>query len=155
MLIPLLIAAGVAFIAAFALRATKPDKVGLAWGAFAVGVVLAAAAVIVPRVGGPDVTIAIVAPEEGATVAAGEPVQVEVEVTGAEVASSPTDISAGHVHLSVDGDLALMASGTTGMVRLEPGTHEITAEFVDEEHLKLDPPIRATIEVTAERERKG
>lgn len=155
MLIPLLIAAGLAFVAAFALRATKPDKASLAWGAFALGVVLAAAAVIAPRVGGSDVTIAIVAPEEGATVAAGKPVPVEVDVTGAEVAASPTDLTAGHVHLYVDGELALMASGTTGMVRLEPGTSEITAEYVDEQHLQLDPPIRATVEVTAEREGKG
>lgn len=51
MQMPLLIVAGIAFIAAFALRATKPDKAVFAWGAFAVGTIVAVTAVIVPRLG--------------------------------------------------------------------------------------------------------
>ena len=151
MQIPLLIAAGVALIAAFALRATKPDKAGFAWTAFAVGAVLAIAAVVVPRLATDDVTIEIVAPAAGATVPAGQPFQVEAEVRGAEVAKSATDLNAGHIHIYVDGELEQMPMSTVAEIALKPGAHDITVEYVDPEHLALDPPVRATVEVTAER----
>ena len=147
----LLIAAGVAFIAAFALRATKPDGAAFAWGAFAVGAALAVAAVIVPRVATDDVTIEIVAPAPGATVAAGEAFDVAADVVGAEVATSATDLNAGHIHIYVDGELEQMPMSTVASVKLKPGVHEVTVEYVDPEHLALDPPVRATVEVTAEK----
>ena len=151
MQIPLLIVAGLAFIAAFALRATKPDKAAFAWIAFAVGTVLAVAAVVAPRLATDDVKLEIVAPAEGATVAAGEAFEVEVEVEGAEIATSATDLTAGHIHVFVDGELDQMPSSSVAEVSLKPGTHEITVEYVDPEHLALDPPVRATVEVTAEK----
>ena len=147
----LLIAAGVVFVAAFVLRSTQPDKAALAWGAFGVGVVLAVVAVIAPRFSSSDITIAIVAPDEGAAVAAGKPLKVDVKVTGAKVAKSATDLNGGHIHIYVDGNLELMASATSGTIKLEPGTHKITAEYVSPDHLALDPPIRESVEVTAKK----
>ncbi|MGH2808285.1 MAG: hypothetical protein ACRDKT_13530 [Actinomycetota bacterium] len=156
----LLIIAGVAFVAAFALRSVKPDKQSLAWSAFGAGIVLAAVAFIVPAVtegGGissSDIELSIVAPEEGATVAAGTPITVVVEVSGAELATSPQD-QGGHIHVYVDGTLEQMPMGSTTTIALKPGEREITVEYVDAQHAKLDPPVETAVTVTAERARRA
>lgn len=151
MQIALLIAAGVAFVAAFVLRSAKTDNGAFAWAAFGAGIVLAAAAFVAPNVFKPttDVTIAITAPEEGAVVAAGERFPVEVDVTGGKVASSEASSSGGHLHLYVDGRLLSMPYSTKANVKLEPGTHEVTVEYVDLQHASFDPPIQANVTVEA------
>ncbi len=154
MQIALLVAAGVAFVGAFAFRSVKPDKIGPPWALFGVGVLLAGAAMIVPRLGGDDVDIAIVQPEDGATVAAGEPVTIEVQVEGGEIATSASD-SGGHIHIFVDDSVVSMPNSTSAEVTLEPGEHELRVEYVDFQHASFDPPVAETIAVTAERERGG
>jgi hypothetical protein len=151
----LLIAAGLAFVAAFVVRSAKPDKQSVAWVAFGAGVVLSGAAFVVPNltdgsVSASDIQLAIVAPEEGATVAAGRPITVEVEVEGAELATSPTD-QGGHIHVYVDGTLEQMPVGSTTTITLKAGEREITVEYVDPQHAPLDPRVRTTVAVTAER----
>jgi hypothetical protein len=121
-----------------------------------VGIVLAAAAFIVPNltdgsVSSSDVQVNIVAPEEGATVEAGRPIAVEVEVEGAEIATSPQD-QGGHIHVYVDGTLEQMPVGSTTTITLKPGEREITVEYVDAQHAPLEPPVRTTVAVTAARE---
>jgi hypothetical protein len=145
----LFVLAGAALVVAFALRSLKPDKAGAAWGAFGAGVVLAVAAFIAPQIGGgSDVSLRIVSPKDGASVPA-DGVDVQVEVTGGELASSAAD-SGGHIHVYVDGSVTSMPYGDRAMVKLEPGEHELAVEYVDAAHTRLDPPVRDTIEVTAE-----
>jgi hypothetical protein len=152
---PLLIAASLAFVAAFVVRSAKPDKQSIAWVAFGLGIVLSGAAFIVPNltdgsVSSSDIQVSIVAPEEGATIAAGRPITVEVDVEGAELATSPAD-QGGHIHVYVDGTLEQMPVGSTTTITLKAGEREITVEYVDAQHVPLDPPVRTTIAVTAER----
>jgi hypothetical protein len=151
----LLIAASLAFVAAFVVRSAKPDKQALAWVAFGAGVLLSGSAFIVPNlsdgsVSSSDIQVNIVAPAEGATVAAGEPITVEVEVDGAELATSPAD-QGGHIHVYVDGTLEQMPVGGTTTITLKAGERELTVEYVDAQHAPLDPPVRTTVTVTAER----
>ncbi|HVE93999.1 MAG TPA: hypothetical protein VNB24_03690 [Acidimicrobiales bacterium] len=96
----------------------------------------------------PDVHIAVVAPTDGATVPAGKPVAVRVEVD-APLATGPADKQGGHLQLSVNGKLKQMPYSATTEVTLEPGRHRLTVEYVDNKHLAYDPPVAADVEVTA------
>lgn len=151
MQIALLIAAGVAFLGAFAFRSVKPDKVGPAWALFAAGALLAAAAFIVPNLsGGSDATVGFASPQDGDTVPAGQPIPVEIDLEGGELATSGSD-AGGHLHIFVDGSVISMPSTTTAEIDLEPGEHELRVEYVDVQHASYDPPIQETITVTAEK----
>lgn len=96
-----------------------------------------------------DATISIASPSDGATVEAGT-VTVEIELTGAELASESSSEDAGHVHVYVDGGDVTMASSLDVEVELEPGEHQIEAEFVGADHLAFEPPVTHTVTVTAE-----
>ena len=151
MQIALLIAAGVAFLGAFAWRSVKPDKIGPAWALFGAGALLGVASFVVPNLGGtPDVSLAIVTPKEGDSVPAEKPVTIEVDLEGGEIATSPSD-DGGHLHIYVDGSVISMPSTTTAEVTLDPGEHELKVEYVDIQHASFDPPIQETITVTAEK----
>jgi hypothetical protein len=125
----------------------------LAGAALALGVVATAAAFIAPRLASPDVPedvgLSIVSPSDGKTVPAQKQVNVQVALENADIATSPDD-SGGHLHLFVDGELVQMPYATTMQVRLPPGSHEITVEYVDEKHVSYDPPFRTSVEVRAE-----
>ena len=117
----------------------------------AVGVI---AVVIASSAGGGGAEVASVsiqAPKSGATVAAGQPVTVQAQVTGVELAKSMSDTSAGHLHVYVDGKIASMPLTTTSTVVLKPGPHEIEVEYVDPNHVSLDPPVIDSVQVTAEK----
>jgi hypothetical protein len=147
----LLIAGGLAFVGAFVFRSVKPDKIGPPWALFIAGAILIALAFIVPSLeGGTDAEVGFAFPQDGATVPANEPFDVEIDLTGGELASSPSD-SGGHLHIFVDGSVISMPSTTTAEVTLEPGEHELRVEYVDIQHASYDPPIQETITVTAER----
>lgn len=149
MQIALLIAAGAAFLGAFVFRSIKPDQTGLAWGLFAAGALLASASFIVPDLGGDtDATVGFASPQDGDTVPAGEPVTIEVDLEGGELATSASD-AGGHLHIFVDGSVISMPSTTTTEVDLEPGEHELRVEYVDFGHASYDPPVQETITVTA------
>lgn len=96
-----------------------------------------------------DASIAIASPADGASLEAGT-VPVEIELTGAELAAESNSEDAGHVHVYVDGGDVVMASALTVEVELEPGEHEIEAEYVDADHQALDPPVTDTVTVVAE-----
>lgn len=114
--------------------------------------VLVMVAIMVPACSGSkDITVSIIEPAKGATVTAGKPVTVEADLEGAELAESMNDTSAGHIHVYVDGKIASMPLSTTSTVVLKPGDHEIEVEYVDPDHKSLDPPVIASVEVTAEK----
>jgi hypothetical protein len=96
----------------------------------------------------PDVHIVVIEPAAGATVPADTPVKVRVAVD-TELATGPEDRSGGHLHLAVDGKLEQMPYGTELEVRLPPGRHVVTVEYVDNRHLSYKPKIEHTIELTA------
>ncbi|MGH2788793.1 MAG: hypothetical protein ACRDJV_12970 [Actinomycetota bacterium] len=99
---------------------------------------------------GLDVSIA--APQDGATIASGERVTIEVEVRGGELvqATSSDNPSAGHLHIFVDGRLETMISRSSTTVELESGSHMIRAEFTTADHRSFDPSVTDTVTVTAE-----
>ncbi|HET7482688.1 MAG TPA: hypothetical protein VFK89_07500 [Actinomycetota bacterium] len=112
--------------------------------------VLASIAAACSGGGGSDsIKVSITDPKDGATVAAGESVPVQADIEGADLATSMTDTSAGHIHIYVDGKIASMPIGDSATVKLKPGDHEIEVEYVDADHKSLDPPVIATVHVTA------
>ena len=152
MQIALLIAAGVAFLGAFALRSIKPDKTGAAWAFFGAGALLAGASFILPNLGGgTDATVGFASPQDGDTVPAGEPLTIDIDLEGGELATSASD-AGGHLHIYVDGSVVSMPSTTTVEVDLEPGEHELRVEYVDFGHASYDPPVQETITVTASKQ---
>ncbi len=131
-------------------------KKGGRWGAplaAAAGVIVLSLGFIVPSVGGggasSDAVVSIVEPSNGEQVAAGNPVVVRVAVQNGSIATSATDQSGGHLHLYVDGQLQQMPYSNQTQVTLEPGTHSLRVEYVDNRHVSFDPPIAATVSVTA------
>lgn len=97
-----------------------------------------------------DASVTIESPADGATVAANEPVPVEVTLEGAELASETTDESGGHLHVLVDGETLEMIPTLDVEVELEPGDHEVTVEYVGADHQPLDPPVADSVTVSAE-----
>ena len=151
MQIALWVLAGAAFLGAFVYRSVRPDKVAPAWGLFALGAAFAVAAFIVPSLdGGTEARVAFSQPQDAATVPAREPIPIEIELTGGEIATSGSD-SGGHLHVFVDGSVISMPSTTTTEITLDPGEHELKVEYVDFQHAGFDPPVQQTITVTAEK----
>lgn len=99
-----------------------------------------------------DVAVRIVSPQDGEEVPAGEPVDVSVELDGAELTeeTSGDDPRKGHIHIFVDETLASMPTSLNNPVTLEPGEHEVAVEFVGADHSQFEPRIMDSVEVTAE-----
>ena len=139
----------------FGLRSSGSARRWMPYAVMALGAVTLGASLVVPRLtrdaGQSFAEVSIVRPEPGARVAAGRPVPIEVEVANAPVADSPSSRSGGHLHLFVDGRLEQMPYGTDLEVELAPGTHEITVEYVDFEHVSFEPRVEASVQVTARR----
>lgn len=50
----------------------------------------------------------------------------------------------GHIHLFLDGVLVAMTTDLSADVAAQPGTHEVSAEFVAVDHLSFDPRVIAS-----------
>ena len=92
-----------------------------------------------------DAKISFVAPSNG-EVFHGSPAKVPVAVrlTGGKIVpftSTHLVPNEGHIHLYLDGNIVLMAYGTTTTLKVEPGRHELTAEFVAVDHGPWDPRV--------------
>ena len=106
-------------------------------------------------IGSSPVVVTIAEPEDGATVPAGEDLQLEVELEGGELVqeSTGTDPTKGHLHIYVDGALTTMPSVESPPVSgdlLDEGEHEITVEFTRADHRSFDPRVTTEITVVAE-----
>lgn len=112
----------------------------------------------------PAVDVEISAPAEGSVVVADEPVALEVRLDGAELvgddhageggaddhdASADDGVRRGHLHVFVDDQLVSMPSELEPVVTLPPGSHTVSVEFVDEEHLSLEPAVTDEIRLEA------
>lgn len=96
-------------------------------------------------------SVDIISPTDGGVIAAGEEVDVEVEIEGgtlvAETASD--DPTAGHLHIFVDGALFSMPTSASPSVEFEPGAHELTVEFTRADHGSFEPRVLDEIEIEA------
>ena len=106
-------------------------------------------------IGPSPVVVTIAEPQDGATVPAGEELQLQVELDGGELVqeSGGTDPTKGHLHIYVDGALTTMPSVVNPPVSgdlLGEGEHEITVEFTRADHRSFDPRVTAEITVVAE-----
>lgn len=85
----------------------------------------------------------------------GPSIEVRFAVQNATVSlPSTTKIVAneGHIHVSIDGKLIVMAYGTTTEVHgLAPGLHTLQAQFVANDHLPFADPVNAAVLFTVEK----
>lgn len=147
----LLLAGAAALAAALQLRKRAGAAHTASRGLLVAGVGLLLAGFVLSGGERGRVRLEVVAPEDGATVPAGEPVPVVVHVDGGRVASSPDDEEGGHLHLSVDGRLEQMPYGSEATVTLPPGRHTLRVEYVDHRHVSYDPPVAVEVAVEARR----
>ncbi len=148
--VPLLLSAGIALLLGVALWFGIPRTKWPAIVAVVVGIGLLGGAYVAPDRTASDASITIVEPRDGATVPSGEPVTLRVAVRGARIATSFQDTEGAHLHLFVDGKLQQMPYSQQAELRLEPGSHRIQVELVDNRHVSFDPEIKTSVEVTAE-----
>lgn len=97
-------------------------------------------------------TITLVTPTEGAVVPAGT-VEVTVETTGLKfVMPSGTNVAGeGHVHFTLDDrPFEMSVEKTFEFEDVEPGTHTLEAELVQNNTDSFDPPVKQVIEFTVE-----
>lgn len=149
--VPLLVVAGVALVAGILVGTSKRARAWMTWGALGVALVAGGLAFGLPELGGAegDAHVRFLEPADGERVAAREPFTVTIAVDGGRVATSEADTEGGHLHLYVDGNLEQQPSSTQFDVRLAPGSHELRIEYVDHQHVSFDPPVEATITLTA------
>jgi hypothetical protein len=80
---------------------------------------------------------------------AGDSAQLEIDLQGAEVVDqTSTDLQPdeGHLHVTLDGALVSMSSGTTQLLTdLQPGDHLLQVEFVANDHAPFDPRVLAAV----------
>lgn len=92
--------------------------------------------------------LTIVNPENGDRVA-GDTAQLEIDLQGAEVVDqTSTDLrpDEGHLHVTLDGKLVSMTSGTSQLLAdLTPGEHLLQVEFVANDHAPFDPRVLAAV----------
>lgn len=97
-------------------------------------------------------TLKLVAPQDGATVPAGD-LTVNVEATGLKFSMpSNTNVAGeGHVHFTLDDRPFVMSITPDAVIEgVEPGTHTLEAELVQNSTESFDPPVREEIAFTAE-----
>ena len=91
-----------------------------------------------------DTSVTVVAPADGDTVPADEPVALDIELEGAT-----GDAEGGHFDVSVDGQLETMTAQTDPDITFSDGDHELRVEYVTSRHESFDPPVFQTLCVTA------
>jgi len=97
-------------------------------------------------------TVTLTAPKPGATVPAGT-VRVVVETTGLTFTMpGNTNVAGeGHVHFTLDDRPFIMSVEKVAEIEdVEPGTHKLIAEIVQNNTDSFDPPIEQEIEFTVE-----
>ena len=97
-------------------------------------------------------TVQVTTPAAGATVPSGT-VTVAVETTGLEfVMPSGTNVAGqGHVHFTLDDRPFVMSVEKQAELKdVEPGTHTLIAELVQNDTDPFDPPVTQEIEFTVE-----
>lgn len=144
----ILLAAGVILLVGGIWSLVKRHAGPMGWLGIVAGLGLGAAGFVLTA-SSPDATVSFVRPRAGTEVPANQPVSIQVRVEGGEVATSPTDLEGGHLHLYVDGRLQQMPYSDTTEIQLPPGEHRLRVEYVDNTHRSFDPEIATSVEVEA------
>ena len=149
--IELLLVAGAVLVFGYTLRSSENAKPWLPWVVMIVGAGLVALSFALPQLTKPsrpsNVSLEIVSPTSGERLPAGRPVEIDVALSGATVARSASDTGKGHLHIYVDNQLQQMPYSTSTTVRLKPGSHRLTVEYVDPQHVSYSPPIATSTRV--------
>jgi hypothetical protein len=98
-----------------------------------------------------SLTVKLIAPTAGEAVSAGS-VKVAVETTGLQftMASNTNIAGEGHVHFTLDDRPFVMSIEPQSTLEdVEPGTHRLVAELVQNNTESFDPPVKQEIEFTA------
>jgi hypothetical protein len=96
--------------------------------------------------------VTILSPRPG-QVFRGNPAEVPVRVrlTGGRIVPlTSTNLvpNEGHLHVSLDGALESMTSNLGTDLRVGPGSHSVTVEFVAADHAPFSPRVRTTVRFT-------
>jgi hypothetical protein len=135
--------------------AKLPTAIG--WVAAVGAVACVVLALVIPPILRPDraarpsspARIEILSPQPGQAFH-GNPatVQVRVRVIGGRIVpftSTKLTPTTGHVHVLIDNALVTMATSTSTVVRVSPGSHILVAEFVAADHAPFEPRVFASV----------
>jgi hypothetical protein len=149
--IELLLVAGAVLVFGYTLRSSENAKPWLPWVVMIAGAGLVALSFVLPQLTQPrrpsNVSLEIVSPTSGERLPSGRPLKIDVALSGATVARSASDTGKGHLHVYVDNQLQQMPYSTSTTVRLKPGSHRLTVEYVDPQHISYSPPISTSTRV--------
>jgi hypothetical protein len=148
--IELLLVAGAVLVFGYTLRSSENARPWMPWAVIVAGVGLAVLSFALPQLTKPDrpnVSLEILSPISGEQLPSGRPVKIDVNLTGATVAGSASATDKGHLHFYVDNQLQQMPYSTSTTVRLKPGEHKLTVEYVDPQHISYSPPIQTSTRV--------
>src|SRR5688500_14806550 len=134
----------------------RPSQTGNARSAIVcliIGIALVTGSIAMPRLSGDshasDASVEIVMPEDDASVAVDQQVNIQVDLAGGTIARSANATSGGHMHLYVDGKLKSMPYSLETQTTFERGEHTIRVEYVDAQHLSYEPPVEDEVTVIA------
>jgi hypothetical protein len=149
--IELLLVAGAVLVFGYTLRSSENAKPWMPWAVIVAGFGLAVLSFALPQLTRPsrpsNVSLDIVSPVPGEELPSGRPVKIDVNLTGATVARSASATDKGHLHIYVDNQLQQMPFSTSTTVKLKPGEHKLTVEYVDPQHISYSPPIQSSTQV--------
>jgi hypothetical protein len=149
--IELLLVAGAVLVFGYTLRSSESARPWMPWAVIVAGVGLAALSFALPQLTQPNrpsnISLDILSPSSGEQLPSGRPVEIDVNLTGATIARSASATDKGHLHIYVDDQLQQMPYSTSTTVRLQPGEHKLTVEYVDPQHISYSPPIQTSTRV--------
>ena len=94
--------------------------------------------------------LTFVSPTPGEVLPGGTgPIHVSLRLDGGTVvpfSSLRLEPNEGHIHLSLDGSLVSMTTGLDPEIPVQPGAHELVAEFVAVDHGPFDPRVVTTVD---------
>lgn len=98
--------------------------------------------------------LGIVAPADGATVC-GSPLHVELDVRNFDLVEPGDEEGelpegAGHVDLTLNGQVVNMTAETAFDLDVEPGEYQLRAELVNADHSAIEPYVGSTVYFTVD-----
>ncbi|MFN2526450.1 MAG: hypothetical protein ABR505_09365 [Actinomycetota bacterium] len=159
----LLLVGGALVVTSVLVRTPEGETSRLPVVLLAAGVAFGIGAVALPRLGQQTastseaistsaIVLGILQPSDGDTVPANQRTRLKLDLQNAPLARSAFSKAGGHLHVYVDGKLQRMPYSLTTWVKLDPGSHDLTVEYVDSRHAAFDPPVQETVTVVAEQE---
>lgn len=99
-----------------------------------------------------EASVEIVKPTQNATLDSSD-VELEIDLQGGRIGSLASVVNRpgeGHLHISIDGQLATMDGAPQQVIQVDPGRHELEVEFVANDHApfckRVSDRVRFTVE---------